>query len=166
MSNLRLIKKYPNRRLYDTEQSKYITLPQVRELITKNTPFKVVDSQSDEDLTRSILLQIIIEQESETEPLFSNDALERFIRYYNENSRQGFSQFIDQSLQFFHEQQEQIQDRMKEFIGQTPLQFWNDVGDKNMEMWRNMQNDMMKAFNVPADTPKSSEESNNPDKNT
>lgn len=148
MSKTRLIKKYPNRRLYDTELSKYITLPQVRELIVSDTPFKVVDSQTDNEITRSILLQIIIEQESETEPLFSNDALEKFIRYYSENSGQGFSEFMDQSLQFFHEQQEMMQVRMKELMDQSPLQFWSNVGEKNMEMWQSMQNDMLSAFKL------------------
>ena len=75
----RIIKKYPNRRLYDTEKSKYVTLQQIRDLVLEEVPFIVIDQKTDEDITRSILLQIIFEQESETNPLFSNDNLERFI---------------------------------------------------------------------------------------
>ena len=79
----RIIKKYPNRRLYDTEKSQYVTLQQIRSLVLDEIPFIVIDQKSEDDITRSILLQIIFEQESETNPLFSNDNLERFIRYYN-----------------------------------------------------------------------------------
>ena len=79
----RIIKKYPNRRLYDTEKSQYVTLQQIRDLVLEEVPFVVIDQKSEDDITRSILLQIILEQESETNPLFSNDNLERFIRYYN-----------------------------------------------------------------------------------
>jgi polyhydroxyalkanoate synthesis repressor PhaR len=62
----RIIKKYPNRRLYDTKRSKYITLQQIRDLVLEEVPFIVIDQKTEEDITRSILLQIIFEQESET----------------------------------------------------------------------------------------------------
>lgn len=139
---VRIIKKYPNRRLYDTEESKYIKLTQVRDLIRKDISFKVVDSQSNEDITRSILLQIILEQESESDPLFTNENLQRFIQYYSDNSHQGFSGFMEQSLQFFHDQQETMQTRMKDMIGMNPVTFWSDLGEKNMELWREMMDGM------------------------
>ena len=78
----RIIKKYPNRRLYDTEKSKYVTLQEIRDLVLEEILFVVIDKKTDADITRSILLQIIFDQESETNPLFSNENLERFIRYY------------------------------------------------------------------------------------
>ena len=94
----RVIKKYPNRRLYDTNESKYVTLNDVRKLVLEETPFCVIDKKSGEDITRNILLQIIIEQEEEGEPLFSTDVLEQLIGFYG-NSVQGMAgDFISQSL--------------------------------------------------------------------
>lgn len=147
--DIRIIKKYPNRRLYDTVESKYITLPQVRDLIVNDVPFKVVDTQTDADITRSILLQIIIEQESDKDPLFSNENLEHFIRYYGENTGQGFSQFMEQSLQFFHDQQKAIESQMKEIIGANPLAFWTEMGEKNLDQWNKMQKEFFKAAGFP-----------------
>ena len=78
----RLIKKYPNRRLYDTRTSAYITLADVKQLVLENEEFKVVDAKSQEDLTRSILLQIILEEEAGGAPLFSSQMLAQIIRFY------------------------------------------------------------------------------------
>ena len=78
--SIRLIKKYPNRRLYDTQTSAYITLADVKELVLKNEKFQVLDAKSAEDLTRAILLQIILEEESSGTPMFSCDVLTQFIR--------------------------------------------------------------------------------------
>ena len=81
MAKKRIIKKYPNRRLYDTERSKYITLEDIRKLVLENQEFIVRDVKTEEDLTRIILLQIIIEQEDDGEPLFSAQALAHIIRF-------------------------------------------------------------------------------------
>jgi polyhydroxyalkanoate synthesis repressor PhaR len=147
-SDIRIIKKYPNRRLYDTVQSRYITLPEVRDLVVNETPFMVLDTQSDEDITRNILLQIILEQESDQDPLFSNAHLQDFIRYYSENSREGFSSFMEQSLNFFHEQQAIMQEQMKDLMETNPVQAWTDATEKNVEMWQSMQKDLLKAFGL------------------
>jgi polyhydroxyalkanoate synthesis repressor PhaR len=135
---IRIIKKYPNRRLYDTESSCYITLAEVRELVISEIPFKVVEQKSNEDITRSILLQIILEQESETNPLFSNDNLQRFIRYYGSAPQQGFSEFIGQSLQFFHDQQLEFGKAVGGLSGQNPMSIWTDMTRKNMDTWSQM----------------------------
>ncbi len=135
---IRIIKKYPNRRLYDTESSCYITLSQVRELVINETQFKVVEQKTNEDITRSILLQIILEQESETNPLFSNDNLQRFIRYYGSAPQQGFSEFIGQSLQFFHDQQLEFGKAVGGLTGQNPMSVWADMTRKNMGTWSQM----------------------------
>ena len=86
--SVRLIKKYPNRRLYDTQTSSYITLADVKDLVLKHESFHVVDAKSNEDLTRQILLQIILEEESAGSPMFSHDALTHLIRFYG-NAMQG-----------------------------------------------------------------------------
>ena len=136
--DVRIIKKYPNRRIYDTTESKYITIGDVRDMVVRGVEFQVIDTQSKKDITRSILLQIIIEQESETDPLFSTDNLQNFIRYYAERQHQGFSEFLDQSLSLFQQQQEQFQNSMNELIGQDPMQVWSDLGRKRTQMWEEM----------------------------
>ncbi len=105
MSNERLIKKYPNRRLYDTEESRYITLAEVKELVMRSVPFKVVDSQNEQDITRGILLQIIMEQEAGGSPMFTATMLERFIRFYGDTAQAAFTSFLDQNLDLFLKQQ-------------------------------------------------------------
>lgn len=134
----RIIKKYPNRRLYDTEESKYITLQQIRDLVLSEVPFIVIDQKSEEDITRSILLQIIFEQESETNPLFSNDNLERFIRFYNAGTHMGFSDFIGQGMNFFQQQQLEFGKAMEGMTRNNPMTFWTDMTQTNIDAWRQM----------------------------
>ena len=135
----RIIKKYPNRRIYDTHDSKYITVSDVREMVVNGVDFQIIDAQSEKDITRSVLLQIIIEQESESNPLFSTDNLQNFIRYYGENQRQGFSDFINQSLSFFQQQQDQFQSSMNDMMEGNPVKMWSDISKQNLDMWQNMQ---------------------------
>ena len=124
--------------MYDTEESKYITLQQVRELVLEETPFLVLDQKTNEDITRSILLQIIFEQESETNPLFSNDNLERFIRFYNAGTHMGFSDFIGQGMTFFQQSQRDFGKAMEGMTGHNPMSFWTDMTQKNLDAWRQM----------------------------
>jgi len=138
MTAERLIKKYPNRRLYDTTESRYITLDEVREMVLKQIPFKVVDRQSNEDITRNILLQIIMEQESGGEPMFSADVLARFIQEYGEAAQSGFSEYLDTSLRFFSEQQKTIQEQMGKVLEGTPMDYWVKLGEQNMKLWQDM----------------------------
>lgn len=138
MAAERLIKKYPNRRLYDTAESRYITLDEVREMVLKEIPFRVVDRQSDEDITRNILLQIIMEQESGGEPLFSADVLARFIRNYGEAAETGFAEYLDTSLRFFSEQQKVIQEQVGKALEGTPMDYWIKLGEQNMKIWQDM----------------------------
>jgi len=136
---VRIIKKYPNRRIYDTHDSKYITVTDVRDMIVAGTEFKIIDAKTKEDITRSVLLQIIIEQESETNPLFSTENLQNFIRYYGKDQQQGFSDFISQSLTFFQQQQNQFRSSMTEMIDNNPVKVWSNISKQNMEMWQQMQ---------------------------
>ena len=138
MSAERLIKKYPNRRLYDTAESRYITLEEVREMVQKEIPFKVVDRQSNEDITRNILLQIIMEQESGGAPLFSADILSRFIRNYGEAAQSGFAEYLDTSMRFFSEQQKSVQEQMGKVLGGTPMDYWMTLGEQNVKIWQDL----------------------------
>lgn len=157
-SEVRIIKKYPNRRLYDTGESRYIKLTAVKEMIEQEIPIKVVDSVTDEDITRSILLQIILEQESNKEPLFSTENLENFIRYNGESSREGFMMFMDKNLNFFKEQQEQIQSQFKELIDFNPLEFWTNSTKKNLDIWQQMQDNLVKSSGLKPESKKTNKE--------
>ena len=141
--DVRIIKKYPNRRLYDTEDSCYIKLLEIKDMIERGISVKVIDSNTEEEITRSILLQIILEQESNKEPLFTTDNLINFIRYNGETSREGFMHFMDKNLDFFQEQQSTIQERFKEFADYNPMDFWTSSTKKNMDVWKKMQDSFM-----------------------
>jgi polyhydroxyalkanoate synthesis repressor PhaR len=145
----RLIKKYPNRRLYDTEESRYITLVDVQRLVRDGTDIKVVDTQSGDDITRGILIQIITEQEAGGNPLFTTDMLTRFIRFYDESLQDAFSSFLDQSLKLYSEQQEQMQAQLDQLVPGDALQTWTDLTERNMELWREMQDSFFRAANLP-----------------
>ncbi len=106
----RLIKKYPNRRLYDTQTSSYITLADVKQLVLGNEDFMVVDAKTDEDLTRSILLQIILEEEANGQPMFSSGALSQIIRYYGHAMQGMMGNYLEKNIQVFID----IQNKMAE----------------------------------------------------
>lgn len=152
MSEPRIIKKYPNRRLYDTCQSCYITLSNVRDLVMEETPFQVIDRQTSEDITRSILLQIIMEQESGGEPLFSAELLAQFIRNSGVTTQQGFTSFLEQSMHLFNSQQEAIREQMQKALTQSPLENWLKMNEQNMQNWSKMQQDILKSM-VPSKPP-------------
>lgn len=117
----RIIKKYPNRRLYDTETSSYITLADVKKLVLEQVQFKVEDAKTKEDLTRSILLQIILEEESAGAPMFSSDMLSQIIRFYG-NAMQGMmGSYLEKNIQTFIEIQKRLQEQSRQVYGQNPM---------------------------------------------
>ncbi len=118
----RSIKKYPNRRLYDTATSSYITLQDVRKLVLDNVDFKVEDAKTKDDLTRSILLQIILEEESGNgSPMFSSDLLSQIIRFYG-NAMQGMlGNYLDKNMQTFIEIQKRMQEQSRAIYGDAPM---------------------------------------------
>jgi polyhydroxyalkanoate synthesis repressor PhaR len=97
----RLIKKYPNRRLYDTQTSSYITLTDVKQLVLDNEDFTVVDAKTNEDLSRSILLQIILEEEASGAPMFSSDVLAQIIRFYGHAMQGMMGSYLEKNVQAF-----------------------------------------------------------------
>ena len=128
MSESRIIKKYPNRRLYDTAISSYITLHDVRRLVTEGVSFQVVDVRSKEDITRSILLQIIAEQEESGEPIFTSDALTSIIRAYGKNIENVMGDFLERSLEVFTEQQQAMTKQMQSLMGGDPVAMMTTSG--------------------------------------
>ena len=109
MEDRRIIKKYPNRRLYDTEDSKYIALKDIRRLVIENKEFIVKDVKTQKDLTRNILLQIIIEQEDNNEPFFSVQALTHIIRFCEDSVQSIEGDYLQQNINQFFSQQKNSQ---------------------------------------------------------
>ena len=120
MSSPRIIKKYPNRRLYDTETSTYITLAEVKDLVLQYKEFQVQDAKSGEDLTRAILLQIILEEESGGVPMFSTDMLANIIRYYGHAMQGLMGSYLERSIFAFHEAQKRFQEQAQALYGELP----------------------------------------------
>ena len=146
----RVIKKYPNRRLYDTAESKYVTLSDVRELVLGGVAFCVIDKKSGDDITRSILLQIIIEQEEENvDPMFSTEVLEQMIGFYGKSVQGQAGDFIQNSLSLFQEQQKRFQEQVTGALQNNPMSSgFAEVAQRNMDMWQQMQNTFFSAAGV------------------
>ncbi len=141
----RIIKKYPNRRLYDTEISSYITLEEVRQLVLDNEPFEVRDAKTGDDLTRAVLLQIIAEHEEHGQPMLSPQLLSQIIRFYGD-SLQGFmGPYLERSLQVFLDQQQQFRSQLNNLMGQTPLSMIGELTERNMDLWKSMQRGFLDA---------------------
>lgn len=119
----RIIKKYPNRRLYDTDTSTYITLAEVRQLVMDSESFVVRDAKTNDDLTRSILLQIILEEEAGGAPMFTEAVLSSIIRFYG-HAMQGFmGSYIEKNIQAFSEMQTQLTAQSKSISPEMWAQF-------------------------------------------
>lgn len=119
MTAIRIIKKYPNRRLYDTRTSSYITLADVKELVLNNEIFQVLDAKTGEDLTRSILLQIILEEEAGGAPMFTSDLLSQMIRFYG-NAMQGMmGKYLESNIKSFTDMQAKLQEQVRSVYGEN-----------------------------------------------
>ncbi len=117
----RVIKKYPNRRLYDTETSTYITLTEVKQLVIQNAQFVVRDAKTGDDLTRSILLQIILEEEAGGAPMFTEQVLANIIRFYGQAMQGYMGPYLEKNIQAMTEVQAQLADKAE---GLTP-EMWS-----------------------------------------
>ena len=149
MGQTRVIKKYPNRRLYDTEISSYITIEDVRQLIVDGEEFEVRDARSGEDLTRQVLLQIIAEHEEHGQPILSTQLLSQIIRFYGD-SLQGFmGTYLERSMQVFLDQQQQFRQQMGGMIGQTPWTMMNQLTERNLQMWKDFQQNLSGTMGTP-----------------
>jgi polyhydroxyalkanoate synthesis repressor PhaR len=143
VSETRVIKKYPNRRLYDTEISSYITLEDVRQLVIEHVDFIVQDAKSKRDITRSILLQIILEREEDGEPIFSEPVLQEIIRFYGDSLQGMMTSYLEKSLKLFVEQQDKWRGSMADVMVGDPLEIMREVAEKNLAMWTEMQENFL-----------------------
>ena len=130
----RVIKKYPNRRLYDTKTSTYITLSDVRQLVLDNTQFAVVDAKTNEDLTRSILLQIILEEESGGAPMLTEAVLANIIRFYGNAMQSFMGAYLEKNVQGFMDLQVKMAEQSK---GMSP-DGWAKLMNVQSPMMRGM----------------------------
>jgi len=134
----RLIKKYPNRRLYDTQTSTYVTLSDIKGLVMGGEAFKVVDAKTKDDLTRNILLQIILEEEACGAPVFSTQMLSQIIRFYG-NSMQGLmGNYLEKTMQSFVDIHNKLGDQSKGMGAGSSPEAWAQM--------LNLQNPMMQGL--------------------
>jgi polyhydroxyalkanoate synthesis repressor PhaR len=150
---VRLIKKYPNRRLYDTKTSSYITLADVKQMVLNHEDFQVIDAKSSDDLTRQILLQIILEEESGGMPMFTSDLLSQMIRSYG-NAMQGFmGGYLEKNMQAFQDMHKAIQEQSQRLYGDNSrasnelwAQFMNLQGPAMQSLMQAYMEQSQKAF--------------------
>jgi polyhydroxyalkanoate synthesis repressor PhaR len=141
----RLIRKYSNRRLYDTTASRHVTLEDLRQVIVSGDRIKVVDDKSGEDLTRSVLLQIIAEQEQFGVPVLGSELLEMIIRFYGSPMQALLSRYLGQAFGSILRQQEAMQSEMAKAL-EVPFAPLTELARQNMEMWEQMQSATRSAF--------------------
>ena len=133
---MRAFKKYPNRRLYDIEESRYVTVEDIRKIILKGESVSVVDSKTEKDLTRTVLMQIISEQEGEGhEPILTNRVLEQLIRFYGDAMQSIVGRYIEQSIMTFLEHQDRYQRSVRGLTTGDPLNLMRKAMEQNMEFW-------------------------------
>jgi len=144
-SDTRVIKKYPNRRLYDTVESRYITLADIRRLVTEKIEFVVIDKKSEEDITRSILLQVISEQEHAGEPMMSQDFLSQVIRSYGGAMQSFVGNYLEQSLKMFQPPREPSNGSPAD-----PFTAMANIARQNYERWLTMQGEFLRAMTTGA----------------
>jgi polyhydroxyalkanoate synthesis repressor PhaR len=147
MSEPRVIKKYPNRRLYDTVESRYITLGDVRKLVIDRVEFIVLDKKSQDDITNGILLQVIADQEHGNEPMMSREFLSQLIRSYGGGAMQHVTGcYLEQSLKLFANQQRELRERAKNVVGVDPHEVAAAVAPKNFQRWRAAQDEIFRTL--------------------
>jgi polyhydroxyalkanoate synthesis repressor PhaR len=148
-SSPRVIRKYPNRRLYDTVESRYVTLADIRRLVVERVEFVVLDRRTEQDITRSILLQVIAEQEGAGESLMSRDFLSQVIRSYGSGVQDFVSRYLDESLKLFSREQRELRDRFKNVVGVDPLETVTALAQKNYQRWKSLQEEVFSRLPRP-----------------
>ncbi len=139
------IKKYPNRRLYDTSKSQYVNMDYIKTLVNERTDFNVVDSKTGDDVTKAILLQIISESETnEHQSLLTNKLLKQLIRFYDSDMQLFLREYLEQSLISFMEQQDNLQGMMKNMVDTSPLGMFSKIMEQNMDAWTKSQKNTKK----------------------
>ena len=147
--NPRVIRKYPNRRLYDTVESRYVTLADVRRLVVERVDFVVLDRKTQQDITRSILLQVIAEQEGGGESVMSRDFLAQVIRSYGNGLQEFVGRYLDESLRLFTREQRDLRERFRSVVGVDPVETVTAVAQKNYQRWKAVQEEVFSRLPRP-----------------
>lgn len=145
MAAPRIIKKYPNRRLYDSVESRYVTLQDIRRLVVSREEFVVVDKTTSEDVTRSVLLQIIADQEQHGAPLMSEDFLSQLIRSYGSTMHNLVSSYLEQGMKLLIAQQQQARETLRGTTG-VDLGVITEFTERNLGQWRTMQEQWLRQM--------------------
>jgi len=159
MSHKRIIKKYANRRLYDTEESRYVTLKDIKKIIALGVDVSITDDAKGDDITRALLLQIVSEQELGSTPLLNEAVLNQLIRFYGHPMQNMMGGFIANSIKTFVSQQEVMQEQMQHFIDVSPFNNFQEMAAKNMQAMADIQ---QQFFNRNISTEKKSENDDPP----
>ena len=142
----RVIKKYANRRLYDTTASSHVTLDGIRELVVAGEDVVVIDDTSGDDITRSVMLQIITEQEQGGRPILSADMLKYIIRFYGNPMQDFMARYLEQSLETFMNQQRTLQEQFDKAMSAAPLDAMQNMTKQNLETWTKLQQSFMDSM--------------------
>ena len=133
VSEVRIIKKYPNRRLYDTKISSYITLQDVKELVMSYGEFKVIDAKTKEDLTRCTLMQLIAEEETNGNPILTSEILKEFVRFYGDSMQAMMSRFLEHSIKLFMEKRAGLKSPLNSMLDTKPTSQMQHIAEQNMQ---------------------------------
>ena len=144
----RIIKKYSNRRLYDTAESRYVNLTEVRELVLNEVEFSVVDVSTGEDITRQILLQVISEQELGGQPMFTKELLAQMIRFYGGAFQSVFTDYLVKTAEMLNGQQNALNSQWNEMFKTTGMAPMTDIAQQNFKAWTDMQQQMLKMYGI------------------
>ncbi len=147
----RTIKKYANRRLYDTHASRHVTLDGIRQLIVDGEDIVVIDDTNGQDITRSILLQVIAEQEQSGRPILSAGMLRHIIRFYGNPLQEFMAQYLEASVEAFLNQQKGMHDQFRDMLARTPMATMQGMAERNLGLWADMQKAFLDAMTAGRD---------------
>jgi len=142
----RTIKKYANRRLYDTQASQHVTLEGIRALVADGEDIVVIDDTTNEDITRNILLQVVSDQEQSGRPILSTEMLKYLIRFYGNPMQDFLTQYLEQSVETFLGQQASLQEKFQETLSNAQLAGIQNLATQNMEAWNKLQSSFLESL--------------------
>lgn len=141
MNKSKIIKKYANRRLYDTEASKHVTLNDIRQMIVQGDDIQIIEDTSGEDITRPLLLQIIVDQEQTNgQPILTEILLAQLIRFYGNPMQGMMAEYLQKSVSTFLNQQNTVQTQMQNMLSNTPLDTMRELMSQNVKTWDSLFN--------------------------
>ena len=145
----RIIKKYQNRCLYDTQDSAYISINDLKQMIYDGKEFVVQEAKSKKDITRSVLLQIIAEEENGDEPMFTPDMLMKLIRMHGASMQNVYGDYLQQSMDIFESKSKEFFDQMGKTMTHNPITMWADLTQQNLKHWQDFQDSLFSSSDKP-----------------